>query len=254
MLAKLTGKAALVSGGASGIGRAIVERFAADGAHVLIADMNAAAGEALAGSLGEAASFYALDVTRDADWREAIAEVSRHRALSILVNNAGVNFPGSIAYTSEANWRRTLDVNGLGVFLGCQHAVRAMRETGGVILNVASARGQRASGAQAAYCASKALVLSLTECVALYCGEHGLPVRCNAICPGVIDTPLLRSGFPAMGGEEKAMARLNGMGLLGRIGHPEEIAAMAAFLASDEASFITGATMNVDGGFRIRDN
>ncbi|HVY85211.1 MAG TPA: SDR family NAD(P)-dependent oxidoreductase, partial [Caulobacterales bacterium] len=144
MLAKLTGKAALVSGGASGIGRAIVERFAADGAHVLIADMNAAAGEALAASLGEAASFYALDVTRDADWREAIAEVSRHRALSILVNNAGVNFPGSIAYTSEANWRRTLDVNGLGVFLGCQHAVRAMRETGGVILNVASARGQRA--------------------------------------------------------------------------------------------------------------
>lgn len=171
----------------------------------------------------------------------------------MLVNNAGINIAGSIADAREEDWRRIHEVNGLGAFLGCQHAVRRMRAGGGAIINVASARGQRPSSGQVAYCASKALVLNLTESVALYCGEQNLPIRCNAICPGAVDTPLLRRGFAALGGEAEALRRLGRLQLMNRIGTPEEIAAAAVFLASDEAGFVTGAAFNIDGGFRVRD-
>ncbi|QGZ93778.1 SDR family NAD(P)-dependent oxidoreductase [Terricaulis silvestris] len=251
---RLAGKAALVTGGACGIGRAIVERFAAEGAHVAIADIDTAAASNLEAELGGAAFHVRLDVTRDADWGGAIDELERrHGPLAVLVNNAGINVPGSIADAREEDWRRVHEVNGLGPFLGCQHAVRRMRASGGAIVNVASVRGQRPSSGQVAYCSSKALVLNLTESVALYCGEQNLPIRCNAICPGVVDTPLLRSGFAALGGEDEALLRLSGLQVMNRIGTPEEIAAAAVFLASDEASFVTGAAFNIDGGFRIRD-
>jgi 3alpha(or 20beta)-hydroxysteroid dehydrogenase len=169
------------------------------------------------------------------------------------VNNAGISFAGAILDTSAAAWRRTFEVNATGAFLGCQAAVREMREAGGTIINIASARGQRASGGQVAYCASKAAMLMLTESVAIDCGEQGFDITCNAICPGVFDTPILAEVRTALGGPEKAHAALVRMHLLKRLGRTEEVAAMAAYLASEEARFITGATFNVDGGFRIRD-
>jgi 3alpha(or 20beta)-hydroxysteroid dehydrogenase len=253
-MGSLSGKVALVTGGASGIGRGIVERFAAEGAKVAIADIDEQAGGSLANSLNGAAMFVRLDVTHDANWGEAIEVLAQaYGRMTTLVNNAGINVPGTIADAREADWRRVHDVNGLGTFLGCRHAVRTMRDDGGAIINIASVRGQRPSSGQLAYCASKALVLNLTESVALYCGEQNLPIRCNAICPGVIETPLLRQGFEALGGETRARERLGVLQLLRRIGRPKEIGSAAAYLASDAASFITGAALNVDGGFRIRD-
>jgi len=247
-------RVAIVTGGASGLGRAIVERFAADGAHVVIADIDEGTGRAVAERLGEAAMFRFLDIADEAGWAGCIqAAESAFGPLTCLVNNAGISIAGSILDTTPASWRRTLEVNTTGTFLGCQAGVRAMRETGGTIINIASARGQRASGGQLAYCASKAAMLMLTQSVAIACGEQGFDITCNAICPGIFETPILDEVRAALGGAEKAHAVLVRMHLLNRLGQTGEIAAMAAFLASDEARFITGATFNVDGGFRIRD-
>ena len=249
----LAGRRALVTGGANGIGRAIVERFIAEGAQVLIADTDEAGGRGLAEAHPGWAIHHRLDVSVDDDWTAALdALEAAFGPLTTLVNNAGINAAGSIADATEGDWRRTMDVNALGTFLGCRHAVRAMARRGGTIINVSSANGQRASPNQLAYSASKALVLNLTESVALHCGANGLPIRCNAICPGVIETPLLRKHIAELGDEARARQQLGAMHPMGRIGQPEEIAAAAVFLASEQSSFVTGSTLNVDGGFRIR--
>jgi NAD(P)-dependent dehydrogenase (short-subunit alcohol dehydrogenase family) len=246
-MSRLTGKTALVTGGARGIGRGIVDRFLAEGATVIVADLDEDGP-----ALGERGVYQRLDVTQDADWITTFKAFDR---VDILVNNAGTSRTGSIADATEADWRFVMDTNALSVFLGCHHAVHAMREAGGVILNIASARGQRTGAAQCAYSASKAAVLSLTESVALHCGEEGLPIRCNAICPGVIDTPLMRHHAATSSSKdpEAVIAGMAAMGIMGRLGEPREIGDAAVFLASDEARFITGAILNVDGGFRIRD-
>lgn len=242
----------LVTGGASGIGRAIVECLAAAGARVVIADIDEAAGRRLAQMIGNRVRFQRLDVTSRADWDEAIAvTANRFGALSCLVNNAGVSTAGSIADTSEEAWSRTLRVNATGTFLGCQAAIVAMRAAGGSIVNIASARAHRVSSGQIAYCASKAAIIALTQSVALYCGENRLPIRCNAICPGIVDTPILDETKALLGAA--ADARLGALQPIGRLGRPDEIASMVAYLASSAAGFITGATINVDGGFTIRD-
>jgi 3alpha(or 20beta)-hydroxysteroid dehydrogenase len=251
---RLAGHVAIVTGAGSGIGRAIAARFVAEGAKLLVADIDRTAGERVAAELGDAALFQHLDVARDEDWTAAVdAAQQRFGWLSIVVNNAGVSTAGSIATTTRDAWQRTLDVNATGSFLGCKHAVAAMGEAGGSIINIASARALRPSSGQVAYSASKALVVALTQSVALHCGETGLPIRCNALCPGVIDTPILEETRQLMGGAAVADARLAALHPLGRLGKADEIAAAALFLASDEAGFVTGATISVDGGFAIRD-
>ena len=241
---RLDGKIALVTGGLRGIGRAIAERFSQEGARVCVADLDDAAPEA-----GDRVVYARLDVTSDADWAAVFAEIGQ---LDILVNNAGASRTGTIASTSEADWRFVMDTNALSVFLGCRHAVAAMADRGGAIINIASARGLRPGSTQCAYSASKAAVISLTQSVALHCGETGLPIRCNVICPGVIDTPLLRRHAESLG-KPDVLQDLAGRQLVGRLGLPREVADAAVFLASDEASFITGAALSVDGGFTIRD-
>ena len=218
---------------------------------MLVGDLDAA-DPGVAGDHGDRVLYERHDVTRDADWASAFAAlVDRFGPPDILVNNAGTARAGSIASATEADWRFVIDTNLLSVFLGCQHAVRRMGDRGGAIVNIASARGQRPGSAHAAYGASKAAVLNLTESTALYCGEAGLPIRCNAICPGVVDTPLLRHA--ARSGGDGVLAAMAALQVTGRLGQPREVAEAAVFLASDEASFVTGATLNVDGGFRIRD-
>ncbi len=247
-MSRLAGRVALVTGGARGIGRAIVERFAEEGASVMAADLDE--GDLTA---HDRVQFQRLDVTKDADWTAALAALDpRFGPLDILANNAGTSRSGSIEATSDEDWHFVMDTNAFSTFLGCRHGVARMRDRGGAIVNIASARGQRTGAGQCAYSASKAAVLSLTECVALNCGENSLPIRCNAICPGVIDTPLMRRHAELNGGEPVVQA-MTAMQIIGRLGTPREIADAAVFLASNEASFITGAALSVDGGFTIRD-
>jgi 3alpha(or 20beta)-hydroxysteroid dehydrogenase len=248
-MSRLAGRVALVTGGLRGIGRAIADRFVAEGARVLAVDLDEDGG----GIESDRLAYSRLDVTREADWIAALDAIAqRFGPLDILVNNAGSSRAGTIASTSAADWRFVMDTNALSVFLGCHHAVARMGERGGAIVNIASARGLRAGSTQCAYSASKAAVLSLTESVALHCGEAGLPIRCNAICPGVIDTPLMRRHAEDSGGEAaiRAMAALQ---ITGRLGSPRDVADAALFLASDESAFVTGTILRVDGGFVIRD-
>jgi 3alpha(or 20beta)-hydroxysteroid dehydrogenase len=251
-VARLEGKVALVTGGLRGIGRAIVDRFVEEGARVMVADLDEQGGD-LAAQHGEQVFYHRLDVTRDVDWVAALAVLEAWAGRpNVLVNNAGTSRTGSIADASEADWQFVMNANALSVFLGCRHAVLLMAEAGGAIVNIASARGQRPGSTQAAYSASKAAVLNLTESTALHCGENRLPIRCNAICPGVVETPLTRAHV-AKSGDAALFETMAKMQATGRLGQPREVADAVVFLASDEASFVTGAILNVDGGFRIRD-
>lgn len=247
-------RVAVVTGAGSGIGAGIARRLHADGASVLLTDTDEAACAETAERLGERAAFLRLDIRDDGDWARAFASARfTFGAVDMLVNNAAVSEPGSIESTDAHAWRRTLDVNCTGTFLGCQHAVSAMRAAGGCIVNVASARGHRVSAAHLSYSCSKALVIRLTEGVALHCAEQRLPIRCNAICPGVIDTPILQASYEKFGGREAALKHFASMNPIGRLGTVAEIASAVSYLLSDEAGFITGAILDADGGFRIRD-
>jgi NAD(P)-dependent dehydrogenase (short-subunit alcohol dehydrogenase family) len=250
-MGRLEGKTALVTGGLRGIGRAIVDRFVEEGARVMVADLDDDGGGVEA-QHGDRILYHRLDVTRDVDWVAALSVLDAcFGRLDILVNNAGTSRTGSIATATDADWQFVMNANAFSVFLGCRHAVRLMADHGGAIVNIASARGQRPGSSQCAYSASKAAVLNLTESTALHCGENGLPIRCNAICPGVVETPLTRAHVEKSGND--ALLAMAAMQVIGRLGEPREVAEAAVFLASDEASFVTGATLNVDGGFRIRD-
>jgi NAD(P)-dependent dehydrogenase (short-subunit alcohol dehydrogenase family) len=246
---KLAGKVAIVTGGASGLGRATVMRFLADGAKVLVADLNEANGAetlavARAAGHGEDVVFIRCDVASEADVAAVVAEaVRRFGRLDIAYLNAGVGGAfGPIAETSVEDWDYTFDVLVRSVFLGMKHASSAMRKLGdgGVILVTASIAGMVGGGGSHAYSAAKAAVISLIENVAAELGPHR--IRVVGIAPGVISTPLLHRGKP-----ERYEAQFRRQPWPDR-GEPDVIADVAAFLVSDEARFITGETVKVDGG------
>ena len=242
---RLRGRGALVTGGLRGIGRAIVERFVEEGARVMASDLDAD-GPEVAG-LPDGARYQRLDVTREADWADALAVFEREFGpLDILVNNAGASRSVSIADASIEDWRFVMDTNATSVFLGCRHAVVAMAGRGGAIVNIASARGLRAGAGQCAYSAAKAAVLSLTESVALHCGETGLAIRCNALCPGAVDTSFgIDAEFSEWGYQRlRPLHRLAG-GMV----DPERIAETASWLASAESAALNGAIVTADGGW-----
>lgn len=247
-MGRLDGKIALVTGAASGIGRATAERFAEEGATVLLADKAedrlADACTALPGS------HLALpfDVTDEAAWMRAAAEIEqRFGRLDVLVNNAGYGRFSSIAETSLAEWRAVVAVNLDSVFLGTKSLLPLLARSGrGAIVNVASIRavvaGRRNTGA---YCAAKAGVRMFTKSTALECAEAGNGIRANCVLPGHVDTPLTARHFA-----DPEVARSFTRDIpLGRIAAPRELAEAIVFLASDESSFMTGADMIVDGGF-----
>jgi 3(or 17)beta-hydroxysteroid dehydrogenase len=247
-MTRLAGKTALVTGGASGLGAAIVRRFVAEGAKVVIADIDTAGGQALATELGAAARFQALDVTSEESWAAALATCDR---LDVLVNNAGITTVGSIESLSLADFRTMLDIDLIGVFLGCKLATPLMNKTGGSIINMSSMCGVRAQDGLVGYNAAKAAVTHLTKSAALHYAKQGFGVRCNSIHPGAIHTPILDK---VMAQVEDGQALYDGWVAthpVGRLGKPEEIAAMALYLASDEAAFTTGAEFRVDGGSSI---
>jgi len=245
MNGRLDGKIALVTGGASGLGEAITRRFVAEGARVVIGDIDAPGGAALAAELGGSTRFQPLDVTSEDSWAAALATFDR---LNILVNNAGITTVGSIESLSLADFRTMLDIDLIGVFLGCKLVTPLMNKTGGSIINMSSMCGVRAQGDLVGYNAAKAAVTHLTKSAALHYAAQGYGVRCNSIHPGAIHTLILDK---VMAQVEDGQALYDGWVAthpVGRLGKPEEIAAMALYLASDESAFTTGAEFRVDGG------
>ena len=247
---RLQGKTALITGGSSGLGNAMVRRFVAEGAAVIIADIDDANGQALAAELGQQASFVHLDVAKEEDWQRAL---SGGASIDVLINNAGITTYGSIEEVTLEQFKHELDIDVIGVFLGCKYAVANMKAggRGGSIINMSSLAGLRANGNLAAYNAAKAAVTLLTKSVAMHCATSGYGIRCNSIHPGVIHTPILDKVLAQVPNPDEVYASWVATHPIGRIGKPEEIAAMAVYLASDEAGFTTGAEFKVDGGSSI---
>lgn len=251
---RLQDKIVMVTGAASGLGAAFSRAAAEAGAAVVLADIDAHAGQALCEVLAAAGAdtlFLHLDVARETAWQEAMAEVERrHGRLDVLVNNAGIALRGSIADCSLADWQRTLDVNLTGVFLGCRAALPLMREGGGSIINVSSIYGLVGGDQVAAYCAAKGGVTLLTRSAALHGAKCSPPVRVNSIHPGFVETPMVLGSIGALdaGAAAAARARIEGITPLGRLATPDDIVGAFLLLASDEARYITGAQFTVDGG------
>ena len=247
---RLQGKTALITGGSSGLGNAMVRRFVAEGAAVIIADIDDANGQALAAELGQQARFVHLDVAQEADWQRALGNAA---SIDVLINNAGITTYGSIEDVTLEQFKHELDIDVIGVFLGCKYAVANMKAhgRGGSIINMSSLAGLRANGNLAAYNAAKAAVTLLTKSVAMHCATSGYGIRCNSIHPGVIHTPILDKVLAQTPNPDEVYAGWVAVHPIGRIGKPEEIAAMAVYLASDEAGFTTGAEFKVDGGSSI---
>ena len=242
---RLSGKTALVTGGASGLGEAIARRYVAEGASVIIADIDAVNGEAVAQSLGQAASFVKLDVSQSADWDAALALTER---LDILVNNAGITTHGSIEDVTLEQFRHEFEVDVIGVFLGCKAGVAKMRTHGGSIINMSSLCGVRAQGDLLAYNGAKAAVTHMTKSVALHCAAKGYGIRCNSVHPGVIRTAILDKVLAQVPNPDEVYAGWVSTHPIGRIGTSDEIAAVAVYLGSDESGFTTGAEFRIDGG------
>jgi 3(or 17)beta-hydroxysteroid dehydrogenase len=248
--ARLAGKVAFVTGAASGLGQAIATRFVQHGANVVIADIDATAGTQAAQTLGAAARFIKLDVTREDDWIAALeAAHGAFDRLDVLVNNAGVAVHGDVERTSLEQWRFVHAVNLDGTFLGCKHGIPRLRATGGgSIINMSSIAGLIGVHDLAAYCSSKGAVRLLTKSVALRCARRKDNIRCNSIHPVYADTPMVGRMLAGAPDPEKMRDALTGMVPLGRLVAPAEIADMALFLASDESRFVTGAEFVIDGG------
>lgn len=246
-LPPLAGRVGLVTGAGRSIGAAIARRLAGDGAHVLVADTDAAAARTVASSIGEEATAVALDVRSRASFSAAVqTALDAHGRLDLLVNNAALTISRPFFEIPEDEWDEVMAVNLRGVFLGCQIAGAPMRAQGyGRIVNLSSIAGQQGSAVNGAhYSASKAGILGLTKSVALELAPHGVTV--NAVAPAAVESPLADALPPD---RRDALVRSIPVGRLGRAG---EIAALVAFLCSEEAAFVTGATLDANGGMLRR--
>lgn len=248
---RLEGRVALVTGAASGIGRATAERLASEGAAVVVTDVQDEVGEKTAAALaagGGDALYVHLDVTDEAGWQAAVERVLTERdRLDVLVNNAGLGDLAPIEETTLADWERTIAIDQTGVFLGMKSCAEALKASGhGSVINISSIFGTSGGfGTSPAYHAAKGAVRTLTKNTAVHWATEG--VRVNSVHPGFIRTPILDQ---AKGTE--IWEAMTAMTPMGRLGEPEEIAAAVAYLASDDASFVTGLELYVDGGFIAR--
>ena len=251
----LQDKVAIVTGAASGIGKEIAILFANSGARVLLLDWNREKGEETAAGIrsnGGDAIFHHADVSKAADVENAVAATIRsYGKLNVIVNDAAVQVMGKLADTTEEQWNRVHSINLKGVFLCCKSAIPEMsRAGGGSIVNIASILGFVADVDLAAYCAAKGGVIALTKVAALTYGPVG--IRANCICPGDVATPMVEEYFNAAPNPDQFRKEIYSKYALRRIATPKEIAQTALFLASDASSFISGASVVVDGGLTIK--
>jgi NAD(P)-dependent dehydrogenase (short-subunit alcohol dehydrogenase family) len=257
MTDRLKGKVALITGGASGLGANAAALMAQEGASVVVADIAAERGKAVADKLGSAGHFVKLDVTSEDNWKAAIREtVDKFGALHVLLNSAGIGLSKTVEDITLEEWRKVHAIDLDGVFMGCKHGVAEIKKhtgkqtggrLGGSIINISSISGIIAGANMAAYNSAKAGVRLLSKSVALHCAKSGYNIRCNSVHPTFIDTPILdkyRDRF----GNEVMQQKLGRQVPIGRLGRPEEVGWALVFLASDESSFMTGSEVVIDGG------
>lgn len=254
---RIAGKVAIVTGGASGIGRSCALRLAEEGAAVMVTDIDDVAGEATAAAIrdkGGNAQFMHHDVTSESEWEAVVsATVAAMGGVHVLVNNAGIAIGGSIVTMTLDDWQRQQAINLDGVFLGVKHCIPAMNDSGsGSIINMSSVAGLKGAASLAAYNATKGGVRLFTKGVALECAQNRWPIRLNSVHPGIIDTPIWSKinpemapdDSPVLDAEEIAVAAVPS----GVLGSPDDIANGVLFLASDDSSYMTGTEIVIDGG------
>lgn len=243
-MGRLDGKVAIVTGAARGQGEAEARLFAAEGATVVLGDVLDAEGEAVAADIGEAATYVHLDVASEADWARAVGVATGLGSLEVLVNNAAIIRPAAIEETSLEDYLQVINVNQVGTFLGMKAVFAAMRDAQkGSIVNISSIDGLQSKNGLISYSASKFAIRGMTKTAAIEWGRFG--IRVNSVHPGGVNTPM---GNPQETAELETLPYQ--FQAIARIGYPPEIAAAVLFLASDEASYITGAELSVDGGWR----
>ncbi len=262
MAGRVSGKVALVTGAASGIGRGCAEKLAAEGAFVVVTDIQDNLGaEVVAGikAAGGRAEYVAHDVTDEDVWASVVAGIrARHGRLDFLVNNAGIGIGGSILEMKLSDWRRQTAINLDGVFLGVKHSIPLMRESGdgGSIVNISSVAGLKGSANLAGYCATKGGVRLFTKAVAMECANAKDGIRVNSVHPGLIETPIWLTVGQAVNPLANAPPDLDAMSAtavpLGVKGWPEDIANGVLWLCSSESRYVTGQELVIDGGLTVR--
>ncbi|WP_409279408.1 SDR family oxidoreductase [Pseudomonas defluvii] len=246
MPGRVHGKVALVTGGAKGIGRASARLLAAEGAQVLISDIDVVAGEALADEIGPAAAFIRHDASSEVEWKQVMAHLrERYGRLDILLNNAGILLSGSIEETSVQDWQKVMRVNADSVFLGCREGIALMKEGGGSIINLSSIAALAGRDDFMAYSASKGAVAALSRSVAVLCRRRKYRIRCNTLHPDGVLTDMTSGGFPQ--GVDPARLTIDS-DPMNRMCLPEDVAASVLFLASDESRAINGVELRIDSG------
>jgi 3(or 17)beta-hydroxysteroid dehydrogenase len=247
-MSRVADKVVLVTGAGSGIGRATASLLAAEGATVIVSDINRAGGLETVQQIGGKARFEEHDTAQEADWKRIIDGIlEREGKLNGLVNNAGIAgpFPATFETETVEQWQRILSINVQGVFLGCKHSVQAMRQSGGgSIVNTSSLAAFLGTPDLSAYGASKGAVRQFTKTVAMDCARKGYKVRCNSVHPGIIMTPMGEGILPNDKVREKVRKRIP----IGEFGAPEDIAYGILYLISDESRFVTGTELVIDGG------
>ncbi|MCC2657600.1 MAG: family oxidoreductase [Panacagrimonas sp.] len=253
MSGRVSGKVALITGGASGVGKADALLYAREGARVVITDLNEEAGRAVAAEIGsDSALFVRQDIASEEDWIAALAQAKeRFGGIDVLVNNAAILAMGSIEETPLDLWQKVQRVNSDGYFLGCKHGLAALREkpTGGSIINMSSMAGIGGQSSTVAYSASKGAVTTLTKSVAAHCKAQLYPIRCNSIHPDGIMTPMVMTTKRLGTGKPGYIREKDPKQLMTRMAKPEDIANLVLFLGSDESRFINGAEMRIDNGY-----